>query len=636
MGVHLRYPSYSPVGDVMVLAICLVIFALVSFSYISRNKSYRVFISLVVFLMAASVTDLTYFLLARSGRPNLIALAYPTRCLFHAFLFVIFVHYVIYILTVTSLSYQKRKPYYIVSVIIFVVVMAVDIVETMGGKSMRITETGIEFQGRNVFFIGYFAYLILILFALTKVHDRLYKRVMLGFYSTIGISLGILVIQGLDGQTSYTVASFLFPVIAMFYIMHSNPYDALLGAVDSRSLENVVRYNYERKHDFVFMSLYLHQLDEEGRDMPEEMKAIVRRFTADFFKGALLFQVGCGHEILLFRKSKNPDYERRIDAILEEFMPQKDRFGYDYKIVIGEAVSEISRKNEYVSFIRNIHFDMPENSIHRVNEDDVRQFSQIDYVLKELANIYEKRDLYDPRVRVYCQPVYNIRTKQYDTAEALMRLELGESGLVLPGRFIPLAEENGYIHVLTEIILNKTCKAIKRMTQAGFQLSRISINVSAMELKDDSFCHDIISIISETGIPGDMIAIELTESRTDNDFILMRNRISILREYGIKIYLDDFGTGYSNMERIMTLPFDIIKFDRSLVVASGASKRSEKIVESLANIFSNLDYSVLYEGVESESDEQMCMSMFASYLQGYKYSRPVPIDELTHYFKKSA
>ncbi|MBQ6255919.1 MAG: EAL domain-containing protein, partial [Clostridia bacterium] len=107
-----------------------------------------------------------------------------------------------------------------------------------------------------------------------------------------------------------------------------------------------------------------------------------------------------------------------------------------------------------------------------------------------------------------------------------------------------------------------------------------------------------------------------------------------LREQGIKIYLDDFGTGYSNMERIMALPFDIIKFDRSLVQASGSSERSEKLVEGLAGMFSELQYSVLYEGVESESDEKLCSEMYASYLQGYRYSRPIPAEKLAEYFEK--
>ena len=186
-------------------------------------------------------------------------------------------------------------------------------------------------------------------------------------------------------------------------------------------------------------------------------------------------------------------------------------------------------------------------------------------------------------------------------------------------------------NLLTEIILSKTCAELSRLIREGYKICRISVNVSAIELKEDAFCGDITRIIEGKGVPGDKIAIELTESRSDSDFILMKNKISKLRERGIKFYLDDFGTGYSNMERIMELPFDIIKFDRSMLLASGSSERSRQIVVSLAHMFAALNYAVLYEGVESDSDERLCLDMSASYLQGFKYSRPVPITELEAY-----
>ena len=114
----------------------------------------------------------------------------------------------------------------------------------------------------------------------------------------------------------------------------------------------------------------------------------------------------------------------------------------------------------------------------------------------------------------------------------------------------------------------------------------------------------------------------------------MKSIINEINEKEIKFYLDDFGTGYSNMERILELPFDIIKFDRSLVLANDADIRAKKSVGSLAIMFSNLDYSVLYEGVETDIDEQRCIGMSASYLQGYKYSKPIPIIELKRFFSK--
>jgi EAL domain-containing protein (putative c-di-GMP-specific phosphodiesterase class I) len=255
-------------------------------------------------------------------------------------------------------------------------------------------------------------------------------------------------------------------------------------------------------------------------------------------------------------------------------------------------------------------------------------------ILKEIADIAARKDPEDPRVLVYCQPVYNIRTGKYDTAEALMRLQLADLGLVFPDQFIPLAEENGYIHVLTQIILSKTCRAIRTLMSEGFEIERISVNVSALELRDQDFCGDIDEIIGRSGVDAGRIAIELTESRNDSDFMLMKEKIEELKGKGITFYLDDFGTGYSNMERILELPFDIIKFDRSMVIAGSQDKRSEQVLGSLADLFSKLDYSVLYEGVEDEKDEEMCRSLNASYLQGYKYSKPIPISELRKFLEK--
>ena len=101
------------------------------------------------------------------------------------------------------------------------------------------------------------------------------------------------------------------------------------------------------------------------------------------------------------------------------------------------------------------------NDVYIVGEKDVDLFNRYEYILEQLTDIYKKRDMRDERVLAYCQPVFNIKTGRYDTAEALMRLKLNNIGMVYPDKFIPLAEEKGYIHVLTEIILQKTCDEIR-------------------------------------------------------------------------------------------------------------------------------------------------------------------------------
>ena len=175
---------------------------------------------------------------------------------------------------------------------------------------------------------------------------------------------------------------------------------------------------------------------------------------------------------------------------------------------------------------------------------------------------------------------------------------------------------------------------VHKFREQGLIFKRISVNVSMIELKSVRFCDDVINILKENDVDGESIAIELTESQSEADFMLMKEKIEILHEQGIKFYLDDFGTGYSNMERIFELPFDIIKFDRSMVIASGEDKRSERIVENLAKMFKDFDYRILYEGIENNADEERCLGMSANYLQGFKYSRPIPIEELEEFISR--
>ena len=630
----LYFDDYSPVGDILVVALCAVMIILLAASYVNKTKAFRLFITMIVLLFMGAITDLIYhdaYLRITNGNYTLI---YVLRVFYHAFLFSLLFLFVLYVIELQRHVISVRVPVILLSSIIYLTVIGTDIITTINGTGFKLKADGTEISGINIFLVGYLAFVVLLVILMIVFRNRLFKRVMVGFYGTMAMSFLVLYNQGRHGQSSFTAATFLFPMFAMLYFIHSTPYDVELGAIDAKALNDMVRYNYDRKSQLIFMSLYLPDFDSEGKTIPAEMQAVIRRFASSFFNGGILFQINNGHVILMAKKIYNPDYENKVNKLINAFYDEYERFKYDYKIVVGESIDEISRKNEYVSFINNIHRNMEMNSIHMVEYDDVTQFNRYEYILEELGDIYRRHDLRDSRVLAYCQPVFNIKKQKYDTAEALMRLKLPETGLVFPDQFIPLAEEHGYIHVLTEIILQKTCDEIRHLLSEGYEVKRISINVSTLELRDESFIDDIERIIKESGIPDNKVAIEITESQSESDFLIMKKTINALKDRGIKFYLDDFGTGYSNMERIMEIPFDIIKFDRSLVIASDSNEKSEKMVESLADMFSKLDYSVLYEGVENVSDEERCIRMSASYLQGYKYSRPVPIIELQNFFSK--
>ena len=632
MEKYIHFTQYSPAADIVVMAVCIVMIILVYFSYFSRTRSSKLFVVIVGLLLAAACLDVSFYTLAVI--PERQIAANWLRCAFHTVLLLILVYYIAYICEVTH--YEKERLFLLAANLVFAVIVLIEFAITARGLTFVVDRSGISFVRRGVFIYGYLGYMILCVILLSRVRKLLFHRIVLGFSGTIAVSFLILVIQGLSNQASFTVASLMLPTISMLYVLHSNPYDALLGTNDVKAMQDYVQDCSERNQEFILMSLYLKEFEEKGKEMPKELQDSIRQFTYDCARKSRLFKIGKGHMILMFLKKQYPDYEQKIGEILKAFTPVYEKYLFAYKIVVGESIEEISRKNEYVNYIRSIHKTMSECAIHRFGAEDVVAFNQIEYIAGELTDIFHRRELDDPRVLVYCQPVLNVRTERYDTAEALMRLELPKTGIVYPDQFIGLAEDQGYIHILTQIILHKTCEAIRSFLTAGYELRRISVNVAVSELKNENFCEDITGIIQRSGIPAEKIAIELTESQNEGDFILMKQRIGELKEKGIQFYLDDFGTGYSNMERILELPFDIIKFDRSLVLASDAEERSRKMVSNLAHMFSDMDYDVLYEGVEKETDEVMCRSMSATYLQGYRYSRPVPVSELERYLGKAA
>jgi len=277
---------------------------------------------------------------------------------------------------------------------------------------------------------------------------------------------------------------------------------------------------------------------------------------------------------------------------------------------------------------------MGENKMVLVDEKRREELRKIRAIMDNLEDIVSKKDLNDPRVLAYCQPIRNMKTGRFDTGEALMRMSIPDHGMVMPYLFIPLAENMGIIHELTKIMLNKVCTQIRELDGAGYQFKRISINFAASEIRSDRFCPEVLGIIRQNGVDPSRIGIEITESQNEGDFEIVKSKMRELREAGMTLYLDDVGTGYSNLDRIVRYDVDVVKFDRFFLLEAEKDSKVEKMLEHLSQAFKDLEYSLLYEGVENEENEALCMKCGADYIQGFKYSKPIPIEELTNFFEK--
>lgn len=621
--------NFSPVGNVLVMAISILLFLLISDTFNSRDLSFRLFCLMLGLCLFATMTDQCYVVM----KENIDAVPdwaiYITRYLYHAILFINLFVYLYYITRMLLIPQKQRVLVLSLGGIVVVSLLVWEALTTSTYAGFRI-ENGVIIEGFNVFAIAYSAMTLIILGVIIWHRSRVISQVFKGIIATYIICIVLLGIQGIFGHSSFTTAVFLLPVITLLYLIHSNPYDLTTGAVNESSFYKVVENASRTKSKFMLLSLQSDELDHTLNISPE-LRFEIFHFFSSVTKRGVLFRLSGNRLILYFPIKYNPNPWDTVEKLEHQFAELYKRFKLNFRVVVMESNPILDQTNEYTSFLSFIERGMPLNTYYHVKKDDITKYTKEQFIIGQLEDIAKRGDLDDERVLTYCQPVYNVNTEKYDTAEALMRLRLPGVDFVYPDVFIPLAEKNGFIHSLSLIILNKTCGIVRKFLDWGLYINRISVNFSITELRSPDFSTDIIKIIEKNSIPYDKIAIEITESKNETDFDIIKERIKELHEYGIKFYLDDFGTGYSNFDRIMELPFDIIKFDRSLVIESGKNQNSEYMVGSFAGIFHKLNYKVLYEGIENKTDEERCIKMQAQYLQGFKYSKPIPIEMLADF-----
>ena len=618
--------DYMPVGDVTVIALCFLIFILLFGSFVDKNEQYRQFRSTLLLVFLGTASNLYYhtMLVTGSSTPFIITLLRDMSYFLYEATLLFYVTYLIELIALEGKTSLRIRAVANVGFLIFIIY---EVLGHVTGHGFYVDRTGIISKGSvyplaisYVFFIG------VIFFIIIRYRNRMIPQISRGILLTFILCLVLLGLQGMHHQTSFTGTVFLIPLIGFMYLLHSNPFDLSTGAVSAETLPIAVRECFKNRESFILM--YLEVVDMNSSPyITREIRFDIYRFYRAAVRKPLLFHLGSSKLLLMFKIKDNREPWKKVDKLVELFKGMYDRYRLDFKAIFMESVDSLSRQNDYERFFSFVSKRTDFNEFHYVSDRDIADYDKQKLILKQLEDIAQKGDINDSRVLAYCQPVYNVSTKMYDTAEALMRLKLDGMGIIPPGLFIPLAEGSNLIHPLSLIILNKTCQAIKGFLNEGFPIKRISVNFSIPEIRDDNFCKDILKIIESNGIPYDKIAIEITESRNERDFDRVKEKIGQLKSYGIKFYLDDFGTGYSNFERIMELPFDIIKFDRSLVIESGKNKAGAFMVETFASMFRSLNYRVLYEGIEDESDESRCIEMSAQYLQGFKYSKPVEIEK---------
>ncbi|WP_019612981.1 putative bifunctional diguanylate cyclase/phosphodiesterase [Psychromonas ossibalaenae] len=238
--------------------------------------------------------------------------------------------------------------------------------------------------------------------------------------------------------------------------------------------------------------------------------------------------------------------------------------------------------------------------------------------------------LAENQFQVHYQPLINVKAGRIHHFEALIRWPAAEGGFIPPDKFIPIAEQNNLIRQITICVLNNICDHLQELKQAGLS-SCIHINLSTRDLQDDHISVRLAELINQGRILAKELVLEVTETAVMNDISATKTVLMQLSRQGFLISLDDFGTGYSSLSILLELPIHQIKIDRSFVTSMQEKRNSRSIVQSIILLAHNLGCTVVAEGVETKVLVDELTNLKCDYLQGYYYSKPLPVTALIEY-----
>ena len=236
-------------------------------------------------------------------------------------------------------------------------------------------------------------------------------------------------------------------------------------------------------------------------------------------------------------------------------------------------------------------------------------------------------------IEMYYQPIYDVKTGMFRSAEALARLNDSEYGMISPARFIPAAEANGLILPIGEMVLDNVYRFISQYNLKALGVQYIEINLSVAQVLQNDLPQTVSRLQEKYGIDPEQVNFEITETLFDNISDVMEKNVSELRHMGYSFSLDDYGVGYSNIHRLNKLPLDIIKIDKSLVDGL-FTEDGDVIFKNTVRMMQGIHKELVVEGVETKEAIDAVSDLSCDFIQGFYYSRPLPEEDFVRFIRE--
>ncbi|MBO7357479.1 MAG: EAL domain-containing protein [Lachnospiraceae bacterium] len=432
--------------------------------------------------------------------------------------------------------------------------------------------------------------------------------------------------------------TFVLMAIIVVYLAFANPEYSLelRGAVfNSRALRDYIEENighFRHRCLGVTVHKYHEMRDIYGTKQMDEGLYLIARYLTRTFKGCNVFYYRRGRYIILC--SKDSDFRAMCQTIAERFHKAWSSEGVELYLDVGFATIEISNDIDSSDIILNtmvsamVMADNMDSTVPvEITDTEILQTERETGVKRSLEAAIENN-----AVEVFLQPLISAEDGTVVGAEALSRIRDPQGKIIPPSIFIPIAENNGRINELGEQMLEKTCKFMQENDLEAMGIKWINVNLSPVQFMRSDLGEKCAAIVSKYDIPPEMIHLEITEESMIDDTFLQK-QIQSLESKGFKFVLDDYGTGYSNLSRLKKCPFINIKLDMGLVW--DYCKEPDAILPNMINAFRSMNFGITSEGIEDENMAEEMKRLGCDYLQGFFYSKPIPMDEFVRKYSKA-
>ena len=447
-------------------------------------------------------------------------------------------------------------------------------------------------------------------------------------------------IQFLNAKLLLVGFATAFGVVILFFELE-NPeanLDRETGAYNAHALWEYIRQKFETKDTFSLLVITFTEL-QENETKPEELDAALKEIVQYLgrFKNVKIFK-NVERELVLIFQDRN--------SLEETFTKIQERFCYawnetnkevwsillkPYYIIFPDSSilsgsEEIFRLSKFYKSERYKHPDkdrvyVDEEKIHRVREREETE----QMILSAIG---------EDRIEVYYQPIYSVKEKRFTSAEALARIREKDGTVIMPGKFIPIAEETGLVKQLGEIVFEKVCRFIREKEPRYYGLNYIEVNLSVKQCEEGNFADNYIKIMKEYHIDPSYINLEITETASiQTKQILIENMEKLIKE-GVRFSLDDFGNGESNLNYIVDMPISIVKFDRGMSQAYFENKKARFVMDAAMRMIHEMELEIVSEGVETKEQMETIESLEIDYIQGYYFSRPLPTLQFLQFIRQ--